>query len=325
MAQRSSNKIQPAEMTVTLSTPSVAAGGSGEFTADLSQIASLVNRRFYRQGLNWAVAGFKLFSAPGVSGSVTMLKLPNTWLTSNAWEKSFRAWNKQQMDAIEEAGAESAVARFRDYKIHADVTHVTAGFAANLLPIDGQRPVAQPYQVGEWESSQIVVPNVTADASGSTVDPIEYTLHMVGVNNNGGVSRGIIEGYADSRAFPQSPDPVSPIIGSGQNWLRDMFDVGNDSSEITSNATDRNDNLPYPQVDYPGGETQAPSLAIHDISGITATTIGGNTRLKGGNFPCGLIRVVFDNTGSLTGNVAIQIDLVPGNHRGYLCEPMTEM
>jgi len=26
-----------------------------------------------------------------------------------------------------------------------------------------------------------------------------------------------------------------------------------------------------------------------------------------------------------TTNLRIQIDLVPGNHRGYLCEPMTEM
>ena len=34
---------------------------------------------------------------------------------------------------------------------------------------------------------------------------------MVGANNAAG-SRGIIEGYADSRAYPQSPDPVSPDI-----------------------------------------------------------------------------------------------------------------
>ncbi len=109
MARRTSNKIQPAVMTLDLQTPTVTAGTVGEFTADLSQIASLVNRRFYRQGLNWAVSGFKITSA--VNGSVAVLKIPNTWVASNAWEKSFRAWNKQQMDAVDEAGAESAVAR----------------------------------------------------------------------------------------------------------------------------------------------------------------------------------------------------------------------
>ena len=123
--------------------------------------------------------------------------------------------------------------------------------------------------------------------------------------------------------FP-SHDPVGSVIASGQNWLRQMFDVGNDTSEITDNATDRNDNLPYPQVDYPGGEVQAPTLQTHDFSFITTSTIGGTTRLKGGNFPCGLMR--FDWIPSdTTSNIRIQIDLVPGTHRGYLCEPMTEM
>ena len=321
MARRMSNKIQPAVMTITLPTPSVSGGGTGRSYVDLSQVASLVNRRFYRQGLNWAVAGFKVSSLQ--PGSVSMAKLPNTWVTSNAWEKAFRAWNKQQMDAIEEAGAESAVARFRDFKVFADPTHVTAGVATNLLPVDYG---GNTYAAGEWDESIIVVPNVTPDASGSEVDPIEYRLHMVGINNNAGLSRGVIEGYADSRAYPQSPDPVSPIIGSGNNWLRDMFDVGNDSSEITENATDRNDDLPYPQVNYPGGELQAPDLEFHDFTTIfesNPTNGIGTQRLKGGNFPCGLI--AFDWSPVNSANLVIQIDLVPGNHRGYLCEPMTEM
>jgi hypothetical protein len=55
-----SNKIQPAEMTLLTATSTVNAGATGNFTIDLSQCASLMNRRFYRQGLNWAVAGFKI-------------------------------------------------------------------------------------------------------------------------------------------------------------------------------------------------------------------------------------------------------------------------
>ncbi|MBT3657470.1 MAG: hypothetical protein HN544_04660 [Euryarchaeota archaeon] len=329
MARRTSTNIQPAVMTITSSTASVGAGATGSFFMDLSQVASLLNRRFYRQGLNWAVAGIKMITATGVSGLVTIKQVPNTWVTSNAWEKAFRAWNKQQMDAIEEAGAQSAVARFRDFKVHADSDHAIAGFASNLLPLDGQLPVAQPYAVGEWESSLIVLPNADIDAaSGARTEPRENILHMCGANEVAGgafVSRGILEGYADSRAYPQSPDPVSPQIDSGNNWLRAMFDVGNDNEDITDNATDRNDNLPYPQVNYPGGETQAPSMQIHDIVGISGTSIGNMSRAKGGNFPCGLIRIDFQNTGDLAGNLALQIDLVPGNHRGYLAEPMTEM
>jgi hypothetical protein len=308
-------------MTITLPTPSVSGGATGRSYVDLSQIASLVNRRFYRQGLNWAVAGFKVSSLQ--PGAVSMAKLPNTWVTSNAWEKAFRAWNKQQMEAIEDAGAESAVARFRDFKVFADPVHVTAGVAANLLPVDFG---GNSYAPGEWEESIIVLPQLLPDASGTDILPQEYKLHVVGTNKNGTASRGIIEGYADSRAYPQSPDPVSPLIGSDQNWLRQMFDVGSDNVEITENATDRNDDLPYPQVDYPGGQTQAPGLEYHDFATIfesNAVNGIGIQRMKGGNFPCGLI--AFDWSPVNSANLVIQIDLVPGNHRGYLCEPMTEM
>ena len=308
--------MEPAAMTVTLITPPVASGATGEFTADLSQIASLVNRRFYRQGLNWAVAGIKVLTV--AQGNLSVSKLPNTWVTAQAWKKAFDAWNTQQLEAADDAGANSALARFRDFKIHADVSHVTSGFAGNLLPHDDAN---NPYAVGEWEASQIVLPNQP------TAGQIrEYLLHMVGANFAGTSpnSRGIIEGYADSRAYPQSPDPVSPNIDSTDNWLAMMVNDSGADPNVLDNATDRNDNLPYPQVNYPGGETQAPTLERHDNAIITSTTIGGTTRLKGGNFPCGLMRIAWNPTLESAG-IRLDIDLVPGPHRGYLCESMQEM
>ncbi len=107
-------KIEPAVQTIYF-TKSLPANGQETMYLDLSQMACILNRRFYRQGINWAVAGFKMLTDS--SSSITISKLPNTWVTSNAWEKAFRAWNKQQMDAIEEAGAESSLARFRDFKV----------------------------------------------------------------------------------------------------------------------------------------------------------------------------------------------------------------
>ena len=314
-------KMEPAVMTITTNTPTVAPGATGTFYCDLSQMASLINRRFYRQGINWAVAGIKVLTAPNFAGSLSVKKIPNTWVAFQAYKKAFQAWNRQQMEAVEESGAETAVAAFRDFKIFADIEHVAASYVNNLLPLDGQDP-AQAYLVGEWEPSQIVIPNAGAPGVND-----ERFLHMAGINfNNPGASRGIIEGYADSRAFPQSPDPVSPAIDSTNNWMAQMFDVGDNISEVLQNATDHNDDLPYPQIDYPGGQTQAPTLQIHDIVRISSTTIGGQSRVKGGNFPCGLIR--FDwapaATNETSVNLALQIDLVPGSHRGYMCESMLE-
>ncbi len=328
MAYRRSNgkgrtrKVQPSALTITLTTPTVAQGASGKFYADLSQIASIVSRRFYRQGINWAVSKIKLVSA--VSGGIRLGKIPTTWVTSNAWEKAMSVWRKQQEEALEEGGSESMKAAFNDFKVFADTDHVSAGFAANLLPQDFVGNVAAP---GTWEPSKIVLPNVNADASGSTVDPAQRFLHMCGVNVFGASSRGILEGYADSRAYPQSPDPVGADVGDADNWMARMFDVGNDMEEVLDNATLRNDTLPYPQADYPGGQTQLPSLELHDFAQIyetSATTNVGIASMKGGMFPCGLLAFNWEPV-SGAANLSIQIDLVPGHHKGYLCEPMQEM
>ena len=124
---------------------------------DLSQVASIVNRRFYRQGINWAVAGFKILSTDQSNGLVTIQKLPNTWTMSNAWEKSMRTWNRMNREALSEA--ESVRPKFLDFKIYADAAHHAAGFGANLLPLAGSS--ASTTTAGEWESSKIHVPHAT--------------------------------------------------------------------------------------------------------------------------------------------------------------------
>jgi hypothetical protein len=79
---------------------------------------------------------------------------------------------------------------------------------------------------------------------------------------------------------------------------------------------------------YPGGANNASGLQVHDYTNFTPSSIGSISRLKGGSFPCGLLR--FDTTNwnlepGTVQNVLVLIDMVPGSHRGYLCEPMTEM
>lgn len=317
MARRTSNKIEPSVMTVTFTGLSAAANTLQREYIDLSQVASLLNRRFYRQGLNWAVAGFKINgSTSGSDVLISVEKLQNTWTTAGSWEKTMRHWLKQQNDAARESGTQSTIARFRDYKVLMDSQHVidynaAAGDlnATNLLPAG--------YAPGEWEASQVVIPN--DGAPGVTG---EYVLKMVGASDAS--AKGVMEGYALSRAVPQSPDPATPALSSN-SWLSEMADVGDNNTEILDNAQDKNNDLPYPQNDYVGAVFN--NLEFHDQTYHTSTTIGRTSRLKGGNFPCGLIKLEVVNLGGASAafSYSLQIDLVPGNHRGYLCEPMTEM
>ncbi len=322
MARRrtSRSKIQPATLTMTFA--SSESGASTEFI-DLSQVASLMNRRFYRQGINWAVAGFKFSSLKG--GTVNVSKLPNTWVMSNAWEKGFRHWHKQQREAVE-ASSDGVMAKFNDFKVFADADHKSSGIANNLLPVSidvgGVAVVANP---GEWEASQIVIPNF--GAPGNNIEPYVIAVGAADLAVDP-TKFSLVEAYANSRSVPQSPDPAVPagVLTGDENIYRQMFDVGMDDSDVMDNAVGKNDNLPYPQTHYPGGDTQLAGLEWHDFAQIyntSATTNVGITTMKGGNFPCGLVRI--DWSPDEPANLLIQVDLIPGNHRGYLCEPMTEM
>ncbi|AXQ65480.1 MAG: hypothetical protein [Circular genetic element sp.] len=333
------SKIQPAPLTFSMATP--AFNGSRTDYVDLSQIASIVNRRFYRQGLNWAVAGIKVLGfgtnpAASVTGEITISKLPNTWVMSNAWEKSFRAWQRMNNEALEEN--ESIRPRFLDFKIYADKTHHDLGFQANLLPNAIGVASATP---GEWESSKIIIPNTDASPGVNNFEFVAVGPSYTGGAGFSGLTQvSLIEGYANSRALPNILDPNVPDDmadtrgATPENWISAVFNDGTTQMDgVLSDMDSENNIAPYPfegdgtAVDtmYPGGGLQLSGLQVHDQSGLTGTTVSGQTRLKGGNFPCGLIRIDSSRQSAEIGGYVILIDLVPGNHRGYLAEPMTEM
>jgi len=295
----------------------------------ISEAASRMNRRFMRQGLNWAVANVRVTTqpaaVPGVGSSCYVNSIPHTWTVANAWNKAYHAWKDQQDEAIEEAGSESAVARFRDFKISADIDH---DVTANASPVAmGPGTTAGPYPPGlivgpevnaaeEWLPSQVVIPN-----DGGPGVTAEYLLHMVGVST--AASKSIIDGYAFSRAFPTSPDPSTPSIST--SWLSQLHNVGDNQSEIVDNAVDRNDELPYDQSAYPGGGSNLSQLETQGYV-LNQSTIGVN-QYNTGPFtaPCGIIRFDFHGQApdpSETLFNIVTIELVPGKHRGYLAETM---
>ena len=226
--QTRKNKIQPAVLTITTAITGVPGFGSVDATADLSQMASILNRRFYRQGLNWAVAGIKISS--DVTGSVDIAKLPNTWVMSNAWEKGFRAWQRMNNQALEEN--ESVRPRFLDFKIYADKDHHDLGYGANLLPVSA----GGLYTAGEWEASKIVIPNTAATPGVNNFEFVATGPNYTGGAGASGLTQvSLIEGYANSRALPAIEDPNVPddmADASGatpENWIAATFNERNRS------------------------------------------------------------------------------------------------
>lgn len=332
MAKRSYSKkgrnLEPAQMTLSFATPDTV---GGSYTIDLSQAASIANRRFYRQGINWAVASIKVFST--ASGAVSCGKLPTTWVMANAWKKGFQAWMKEKRDALSET--ESVAGRFMDFKIYADSVHHQAGMGANLLPIT---LLGATGTSGEWIPARINYAQVGAG-------DIEFEVKAVGGNYGGVGSSGLqavslIDGYSASRALPSESDPNVPndaddMAGpTPENWLQAMMADGTGQDRLSVLRATEYDQPPYPyegdgthtDTQYPGGPNQMQGLEYHDVATLVSysgSTNVGVQMLKGGNFPCGLIRLQW--TPESPANLVVQVNLIPGNHRGYLCEPMGDM
>ena len=328
---------------------------------DLSRAASLANRRFYRQGLNWAVASIKVMSTttdvsnkpiPQVSplGRVVVSKAPTTWIGSNAWEKGFRHWQKQQKESGGVPGT------FADFKVWLDESHFdqAGSLLPFALPTNGVLDNLGDSQAtpGDWASSLMVIPRADANGQGYISD--EYNIMFCGDNYpNGKGVVSLIQGYANSRSIgpAREQDPNTPAemedanTGQPENWLQAAFNDGlEQDSEVIENMRERNSQAPYPfegyetslgvplvETMYPNGGKQMSGTMVHAIEPITGSTVGGTTYIQGGQFPCGLIRFDFfndilDQGGSeLYQQNYIQIDLVPGDHRGYLAESMVEM
>lgn len=293
---------------------------------DISQCASIVNRRFYRQGLNWAVAGFRIHSAASTTGQVTVFKIQDTWMASNAWQKGFALWNKMNEQVLDEQP--SIKPKFHDFKIAMDTDHLAAGsptFANNLIPfVQNSSATQTEYLKGEWTRSLIEMPN-DAGVPGATVG---YAIKMHGDDTTS--SKALIQGYADSRSVPTEPDPVTQG-GADTGWMNNIFDVGDSHEEIALNLQTIGESLPYHQMEYPGAGGNGSEPQVHAIGILSGTTVGGQTMLEGGNFQCGLVKIVTDLVDDPPEGqqkataVDLELILVPGTHRGYLCEPMQEV
>lgn len=278
---------------------------------DLSQCASILNRRFYKQGIQWAVAGITFVDTTGAAnGTVTVEKLPTSWTIGQSWKKSNDAWNQMNDEAME--FAEGVKPRYYDYKIHFDQTHRASNFNTNLLPLGFNNT-----QVGEWLPSRFVIPDE------GTNNVTTFDVHMIGDDNANG--KGLVKGYAMSRALVFSPDPRTPDISS--NWISQVFNQGTlQTSEVLNDLEGTNDVPPYDD-EYLGAGV-LPTSGVGELvdevvfRGTSDRPVPGS-RLRVGGFtaPCGLVRI-----DQLTGaTLRMYVDLVPGTHRGYLCESMEDM
>lgn len=304
---------------------------------DLSLAASVVNRRFYRQGTNWAVANMKVLTFNTEATTVGVLTAQDSWTTTNSWQKSYSLYQDMNRFALKEA--KSAKPKYFDYKVFLDEqmynewkASVDAGGASGGgFQINNQDPlgilmpanfygdlITDIYKMQDWDYSQFVIPKVDG-----TDDTDSYYAWIHGASAAAG--KAIISGYAFSRAFPFSPDPDIPNVST--SWLTNVMRQGTDQTEdILDDLEDQNTDVPYDQDEYPGGNSNATGAELVHYDGFSAVNNSGHIQtMHTGPFnaQCGLIKIV--RTGNTDYSLVLELTLMPGDHRGYLCQPMQDV
>jgi hypothetical protein len=194
----------------------------------------------------------------------------------------------------------------------------------------------------------MVLPNQAAPGGSLDFEFVWTGANYPGAGASGKNAVSLIEGYAASRALPDITDPNAPDDAADttgttpENWISA---IDNESSSqvdrVITDMLEENKQAPYPfendgvhgDTMYPGGANQQPGLQIYDSVKMTNSTVGAKARVPGTNFQGGLIKIsttpkqypLGDGLTNAFGAVAMIIRLVPGSHRGYMCQKMQDV
>lgn len=328
--------MQPCERILEFQVP------AGEYAViDTAWMLSQLNRRSYRQGMQYAYEKLEIYQVvPTTAGVLSVSRFPNTWVTVNAWVKAFHAWKNQQDDVLEETDYWSTVSKYRDFKIQYNAGHASGSYAGGTNNVTQPVPygvhtlsAAQAIDSGaemNWDYSQFVVPNL--DGSGGTTG--EFTGIMLGDDDTSGAAlcMGLIKAYALSRARPHPEDPSTvndATLATPSGLYAQMRDVGEDMIEIQGNIIARNDSPPYivggtdsSKEFYLGGSnsTDDGGVTIDKLIVRANSTVSTDACV---NFTalCGLLWL--NNTGA--DDLECRLTVAAGPYLGVMARPMQDV
>lgn len=325
-------KLQPVERLVNLKISSTSYG-----IVDTAFCLSMLNRKAFRQGMEYAYEGIEVFGDLGSSVNLKMYRLPHGWVTSNAWTKAFRMWKQMQNDAKDISGTSSMEARYNDFKVYFNEAHWSydfSGIAGELLkPLEAiTKAEAQNVDascVQDWEYSRFVVPQ-----DGGSATTLEFNGGMIGDDASGTPGyRGMIKAYAESRRrpFPVDPNVVTSASYPDGGLYSAMSDVGSTMTDVMDNVVEFNNSPPYVLASqnslhefYPGGSNPGSSNGIlHDTFIIrSGNSAYGTDQCGPFSAYCGLL--IFDN-GTNDNDVYLKLKVAAGPYKGVMARPMQDV
>lgn len=283
---------------------------------------SNLNRKSFRDGYVYSVDYIEFIGRIG--DSLSVVKVPEGYVTMSAWRLGFEAWKAQRHNAMEASpGVEPG--KWSDFKVLMDVNDNPS----NRLHVHGMNAAGTGFSAlsrtgSEWNVADFEY-NDAGTATTSTLTP-----GLLGPNNLGAGYGALIQTYGDTRAGTVAPDPNLPADVSS-SWI---MRTGEESSEMVTDVLNdiegENDLPPYanvvedgtsPSPIYVGGANSAPGGVLHDAT--TLGTTGRPITMSGGLFPCGLMKVVPSWTDATEGqNRILRVYLTRGTYKGVAAMQM---
>lgn len=288
---------------------------AGQYVIDIAQSLSLLNRKSFRQGYVYSVDYIEFLSG-SPEDYVFIGKLPETYVTVQAWKAAFEAWKKQRHEAFEETEYMTP-AKWADFKVYFDKDHKEAN-RVFMTPrgVGSLTGTMQTVDVtgSEWDHAQIEVNDPLANTA---------TNCYIGMLGDDDLTAGVqyvsaIQAYGATRSATLSPDPALNLADASLSWIvRTGEASGEMSIDVMATGVELNNQPPYAnQADpalpatYPGNDQSVPFGYIHDYA--TSGSTGRPIVLDGGLFPCGLMTIEFAGEGGF----GLRVHLTRGTYKG---------
>jgi hypothetical protein len=285
-------------------------GGATQFI-DVAMALSIINRKFYRQGVYYYVNSVEVYNDE--TGVVDLHTLPDNWITKNAHSRGFQLF--QKMNSLVDSVSAVGRPKYHDFKIYMNDLHRTTGSKSpSTYSINATYTNRN---ADDWVYS--VFTSADDDQDG-TANADEFNVHMIGghtgpADGSNWESIGLIKSYRDSRITVQATAPNDSNVRP-EDPLINIFDFSSEEqmNDIVENLQTDNDAPPYDMNNYLGES----EYSLQHVARIgTEQGVGRIGRASGFCAPLGLICI--DPHGVST-NFRVVLNLAVGTYHGVYAE-----
>jgi hypothetical protein len=289
--------------------------GNGNATQyiDIAQALSIVNRKFYRQGVYYYVNSIELYN--NEDAFVDIHTIPDNWVTKNAWNRGFGKF--QEVNKLTDVPRP----KYHDFKVfmtgrhHAQHESGTSNLLPSMFGINGT-PSSLGTLSDDWDYSQYTSADDNQDG---VANADEFHAHMIGPHDgtsSNWTSVGLITSYADSRARPESDAQPETPIAIVEDPLVNLFDMSSEEmiNDLTENLREDNVLTPY-DVDYYIGEGDNQMQQVARLA--TSATTGRIAKASGFCVPMGLLCIDPQSTATA---YRVVLNIAAGTYHGVYAE-----